>query len=334
VKSYKEGMARGLDGVPVHYTSFGEGESALVCCNGVGVGTFFWKYVVRHFSERHQVVTWDYRGHGRSGTPDPVTREKFTVASSVHDLKAVMDHAGVKKAVLLGHSMGTQVILEAWRRHPSRVQGLVMVCGAFGRPLDTFWNSRISAPVFDVVYQVVNRFTAAYTRGNKALMQSSLPMFIARAGRVVDPQMCRPEDLQPYFDHLAEMDPLIFFLMAGEMQRHTAIKWLDKVDVPTLIVAGENDYFTPYHLSVQMRDRIAGSELLTIPKGSHAALIEQPELLNLRLEKFLRDRIMSPAQAGADAREESEDMHAVHAPTRKKAAAPKKKKKKAKAKKT
>jgi pimeloyl-ACP methyl ester carboxylesterase len=328
MKAYREGRAKGLDGIPLHFTSYGEGEPALVCCNGVGVSTFFWKYVVRYFSQRHQVVTWDYRSHGRSGRVDTVTREKFTVATSVRDLKAVMDELGLKKAVLLGHSMGTQVILEMWRRHPSRVAGLVMVCGAFGRPLDTFWNSRLSAPIFDVVYQIVNTAPRTFGRVNRWLMRSRLPMFFSKFG-AVDNRMCRPEDLKPYFDHLAVVDPQVFFLMAGEMQRHTAINWLEKVSAPTLVIAGERDRFTPFHLSVQMRDRIPEAELLTIPHGSHVAQIEQPELVNLRLEKFVRERVMSPSEAARDAAAESEAAHEEHqkeehAKPRRKAAAARK----------
>lgn len=302
MKAYREGRAKGLEGVPLRFTSYGDGRPAIVCCNGVGVSTFFWKYVVRYFSARHQVVTWDYRGHGRSGRPENVTREKLTVSTSVQDLISVMDEAGVEDAVLLGHSMGVQVALEAWRRHKKRVRGLGLVCGSFGRPLDTFWNSSLSAPVFDLLYNVVNAAPLAFATGNRFLMRSKLPMMIAKLG-VVDPQMCRPEDLKPYFDHLADVDPQIFFLMAGEMQRHTALKWLDTVNVPTLIVAGENDLFTPYHLSVQMRDRIPGAELLTIPHGSHAAIIEQPELINLRLEKWLREKVLTEREAAEDAAE-------------------------------
>lgn len=320
MKAYREGRAKGLEGIPLRFTSYGEGPGpAIVCCNGVGVSTFFWKYVVRYFSARHQVVTWDYRGHGRSGRPENPTREKFTVSANVQDLMSVMDEAGVDDAVLLGHSMGVQVALETWRRHPKRVRGLGLVCGAFGRPLDTFWNSSLSAPVFDVVYSVVNAAPRAFAMGNSMLLRSRLPMILARLG-VVDRQMCRPEDLKPYFDHLSQVDPQIFFLMAGEIQRHTAIKWLDKVDVPALIVAGENDYFTPFHLSVQMRDRIPGAELLTIPHGSHAAIIEQPELINLRLEKWMREKVMTGSEAALDAAEATLEAKATRptGPSRKK----------------
>src|SRR5262249_30792667 len=79
--------------------------------------------------------------------------------------------------------------------------------------------------------------------------------------------------------------------------------WLKDIDVPTLIVAGENDQLTPLSLSHRMRDDIRGAELLLLPKGSHAGIIEHPELISLRLEKFLRQRIVPflAARAGGSA---------------------------------
>ena len=67
----------------------------------------------------------------------------------------------------------------------------------------------------------------------------------------------------------------------------TTLGSLPHVDVPTLIVAGTDDTFTPYWLSEEMHARIPGSELLTVPGGTHVAPIEHPELITLRLEKFL-----------------------------------------------
>ena len=65
----RSGFARTDDGLELYWRAVGSGEPALVCCNGVGVSTFFFKYVVEHFRERHRVVVWDYRGHGRSSLP-------------------------------------------------------------------------------------------------------------------------------------------------------------------------------------------------------------------------------------------------------------------------
>ncbi len=68
VPEHRTGFARTDDGHQLYYRSVGTGRP-LVCCNGVGVSTFFYKYIVQHFSASHQVVVWDYRGHGRSSLP-------------------------------------------------------------------------------------------------------------------------------------------------------------------------------------------------------------------------------------------------------------------------
>jgi len=80
--------------------------------------------------------------------------------------------------------------------------------------------------------------------------------------------------------------------MARAAQEHDAGNLLGEIRAPTLVVAGERDLFTPRHLSVEMSTRIPDADLLEIPRGSHAALIEQPELINLRLEKFLDTRVV------------------------------------------
>jgi pimeloyl-ACP methyl ester carboxylesterase len=82
------------------------------------------------------------------------------------------------------------------------------------------------------------------------------------------------------------MDPRLFLGMLKHASEHDAWDHLPSIKIPTLIVAGTQDTFTPYWLSEEMHDRIPGSELLTVPGGTHVAPIEQPELLTLRLEKF------------------------------------------------
>jgi len=103
----------------------------------------------------------------------------------------------------------------------------------------------------------------------------------------VNGKLVHREDFTPYFKHLSGMDPRLFLGMLKHASEHTAYDHLPQVKVPTLIVAGTADTFTPYWLSEEMHDRIAGSELLTVPGGTHVSPIEHPELIALRLEKFL-----------------------------------------------
>lgn len=292
MKAYRESSASGWEGVPIRYTAWGEGEPTLVCCNGLGVSTFFWKYLVRYFADDHCVITWDYRGHKKSGYPAKRIPQKFTIAANARDLLGVLDDAEVEKAVLIGHSMGVQVILEFWRRYPERVSALVPVCGPYGRPMDTLFQApAIVNPVFGAVYSVATSFPRLLERAVRPVFRTRVPQQIARLTNIVNPIMMDLEDLQPYLDHFAEMDLQVFYFMAGEMQKHNAGPWLHTIDVPTLIVGGENDMFSPLALSIEMRDKIPDAELLILPKGSHAGLVEHPDLLNLRLEKFLRERL-------------------------------------------
>lgn len=304
VEVTQRGYADGWRGVPIHYTAYGRGEPAIVCCNGVGVSTFFWKYVVRHFAGERRVITWDYRGHNVSGLPKRMTHSNFSIRANAADLAAVLAATQTSQAVLLGHSMGSQVILEAWHRYRDRVAALVPICGAFGRPLDTFFNvPAVSHALFGAFHHVATEYPRELESVLRPLLRSRLPIDLAKLG-LVNASLMNFDDLRPYFEHLSEMSLQVFFMMAQEMQKHDTSRWLGRVDVPTLVVAGELDLFTPLPLALKMHDRIRGAELLLLPKGTHSGLIEHPELLNLRLEKFLRERLpaSNPARPAKEKR--------------------------------
>jgi len=78
---------------------------------------------VPRLSARHRVVTLDLAGHGESGRE----RDQWTMAAFGHDMEAVVDAVGAKQVVLVGHSMGGPVVLEATRRMPERVKGIVPI---------------------------------------------------------------------------------------------------------------------------------------------------------------------------------------------------------------
>src|SRR5439155_2720080 len=88
--------------------------------------------------------------------------------------------------------------------------------------------------------------------------------------------LIRPEDFYPYLEHMAQVDPRLFVDMLAAAGRHTARELLPSVSVPTLIVAGDHDGFTPMPLSEEMHRLIPGSELHVVAGGSHTAPIEKP----------------------------------------------------------
>jgi pimeloyl-ACP methyl ester carboxylesterase len=107
----------------------------------------------------------------------------------------------------------------------------------------------------------------------------------------VEGRLLTRRSFKPYFKHLASMDVSVFVGMLDKVRHHTVEDRLHEISAPTLIVAGQNDTFTPAWLSRRMVRLIPDSELLMVPLGSHVAPLEQPELIELRLTRFLEDRL-------------------------------------------
>ncbi|MBS2024599.1 MAG: alpha/beta fold hydrolase, partial [Deltaproteobacteria bacterium] len=148
-------MAHTRDGELVSYRVEGDLGSKLppiVCANGIGVSTFFWDHLVAHFAPSRAVVVWDYRAHGKS--PVPAHPEELTLVQCARDLWDVCDHLGLEQAVLVGHSMGCQVLFEAARLHPERTLALVPMLGASGKVLESFLGGLGIAPILGVLVEI------------------------------------------------------------------------------------------------------------------------------------------------------------------------------------
>ena len=111
------------DGISIAYEVRGEGEPALVFVHGWCCDRSYWNKQLPHFAEKYKVVSIDLAGHGESG----LDRKEWTMGAFGEDVVAVINKLDLDQAVLIGHSMGGPVILEAARLMPKRVIGLVGV---------------------------------------------------------------------------------------------------------------------------------------------------------------------------------------------------------------
>src|SRR5947209_2610424 len=112
------------DGAKVHYESYGKGADALVFIHGWTCDLTFWRGQAPVY-EKHRSLLIDLPGHGQSEKPEAAyTQERFA-----RGVDAVMRDAGVDRAVLVGHSMGTPVMLTFLRLFPAKVKGFVIVDG-------------------------------------------------------------------------------------------------------------------------------------------------------------------------------------------------------------
>ena len=275
------------DGAELHVEIEGRGRSALVLCDGLACDGFAWKYLLPAVAEHHRVVHWHYRGHGQSPLPPPGLAP--SIPQFAEDLAAVLEAARVKSAVVVGHSMGVQLALEFHRLHPDRVRALVLVSGSPGHPLDTFHDTTLLRRALPSLRKGAERFPRVAAALTRVGVRSGLAMEVAMSTEV-NASLLRRADLQPYFEHVQRMDPRYFLRAMQAAAEHGAEEHLSAVDVPTLIVAGDRDRFTPTWLSRRMALEIPSAELFLVRGGSHTALLERPEEVNRAVLDFLHRR--------------------------------------------
>jgi pimeloyl-ACP methyl ester carboxylesterase len=186
--------------------------------------------------------------------------------------------------------MGCQVILEFANRYPELTGGLVPMFGTFGRPLDTFFDFSKSRAIFDVLYKVAALGGRSGTRMMLPLYASPLAFKVGGLTGLVDRHYALEQDIRKYLEHLLHMDTRVFLRMVSLLADHDLTDVLPDIKVPALVIAAEKDVFTPLHRSRLMAELLPNSELMILAEGSHAAIVEHPQTINRRIDRFL-DRI-------------------------------------------
>lgn len=279
----EERSVKGFDGTRIAYRSIGEGLP-LVLSSGVFTSYMFFHYMKDYFSPRHKMIFWDYRGHPDSEVPDDL--ETINMASHARDLKAVLDDAGVDQAIHLGFSMGVMTILEFYKRYPKRVLGLIPINGPYAEGYGFVSESKQVQEMITRGLRFMSRHTWLVEWFRPVLIA---PINIPIAKKVeLNPTLTSDEDMKLYFDYAAKMDWDAGFTALATMGEYDGTDILDKVKVPTLLICGESDTWTPKRIADEMHRRIKGSEYTTIPGGSHATPCENPEMINFRIDLFLR----------------------------------------------
>jgi pimeloyl-ACP methyl ester carboxylesterase len=263
----------------------------------VGCDGFIWRYIWEKFGDDFKIIHFNYRGHGHSERAK--VPEALKIADFRSDLAAVMDAYEVDKGLIMGHSMGVQVILDYAIQCPERVVGLIPICGSYGNPLDTFHDTDLGSKIFPYIHKVAKFFPRSFQQIWTTVSKSEIAYRVATTAEV-NGKVVERADFAPYFQHLSQMDADIFLRAVKSLNEHTVEDMLSGIKIPTLIVAGQHDTFTPAWLSRRMQRLIEASELMIMPGGTHIAPIEIPELLELRLARFVKERVKPLLEADAE----------------------------------
>jgi len=282
-----------IDGTPLFFERSPSSAArrptmAAVMTDGIGCDGFVWKYLRRDVEPVLDYVHWHYPGHGRS--PKPRQASRVAIADLADNLAAVMDETSTERGVLFGHSMGVQVVLEAYRRHPERVAAMVLLCGMAENPLKTFRGTSSFDALLPRLRGLVGRAPGLFNMASRVLTPTRL-MYTIAAKLEINADLLDPNDFMPYLRGLSLVEVPLFLSMLAGATEHSASDLLGEIDVPVLIVGGERDGFTPPSLSEIMAQQIPESELLVVERGSHTAPIERPQLVADTVLDFLDRRL-------------------------------------------
>lgn len=268
-----------IEGTVIEYDDTGTGEP-LVLVHGHPFDRSMWRPQVDRLAEAGwRVITPDLRGYGSSAVVHAVTG----LSTFARDIAGLLDHLGQRRAVLGGLSMGGQVVLECYRLFPGRVRGLVLA--------DT------SAPS-ESPEGARNRFETA-TRllrdGLHRYAHEVLPKMVAR-GTIRD----RPEVAEHVLGMMRGTSPLgAAAALRGRAARPSYVELLPHVAVPTLVVVGDEDEFTPIADAELIAARVPGATLEIIQGAGHLPNLERPAEFNAALTRFLEP--LAAAQDTPDA---------------------------------
>ncbi|MFO0552640.1 MAG: alpha/beta hydrolase [Polyangiaceae bacterium] len=265
-----------------------------ILCDGIACDGFIWKYLWDAIALHTPVAHFHYRGHGRSKFP--VDPQRITVPDHAADLDAIRRALGDPEVVLVGHSMGCQVVLENYRLRPEKIRGLVLLCGAPGRVTHTFKGSDALAQLLPRLIDLVERHPSI-ARALWGGVPPELSLRVALALGEIDAKLMEPRDLLPYLEHMVDLDLRMFLRMLKAAGDHSAEDLLPNVAVPTLVVAAERDSFTPPALAEKMAKTLPHGELL-VAAGTHALPLEQRALVEGKVGEFL-DRVAASASPAA-----------------------------------
>lgn len=244
------------------------GAPAVVLSAGLGGAAAFWAPQRAALEEHFRVVAFDHRGTGRNAGELP---EGYTIGHMADDVVAVLHEAGIARAHLVGHALGGLVGLELARRHPARLDRLVLV-NAWAKV------EPHSERCFDIRLGILAaQGPAAYVAAQPLFLHTA-PYMAANAARL-DAEIVHGT---AHFQGADNLRRRIAALRAFDAHADLA-----RLPAPTLVAAARDDLLVPWTASQVLAEGLPNATLWLTETGAHAFTVEQPEPFNRAVIGFL-----------------------------------------------
>jgi aminoacrylate hydrolase len=256
-------MSRAGPNGDLFYDDVGKGEPLVFIPGFGGLGSF-WNGQKRHFQDRFRVITVDHRGTGESAR----TRGAYSLQQMTDDVRAVLDAAGVKAAVLVGHSTGGAIAQMLAGTTPERVRGLVLSStwcrtANYFRRVFEFRRALLERGETDLFHKagIFFRYPPAYTEENDHEFEG---------GGAVDPQIT-----------ISRIDAIL----QTDLTAHVA-----RIQAPALVIAAEDDCLVPKYMSDEVARRVPGARYVVLDRGGHFCPKTRSDTFNAIVDDFITTR--------------------------------------------
>lgn len=247
------------DGTRIAYRLSGrpDGRDRLVLLHSLGMDGNFWQPVIDRLGDRAIILALDCRGHGASDkAAGPYTVEQF--AQDAHDVCAALRF---DDALVAGASMGGCVALQFAASFPAltRAVGLIDTTAWYGPSAQEDWNTRADK---------------ARANGLRSMVDFQVTRWFSDTFRTA-----RPEVVAECVQTFLRNDMEAFAASCVMLGAYDGRSQLAKIQVPTAVVVGEEDYAAPVAMAQVLHQDIAGSSLLVIPQARHLTPLETPDIV-------------------------------------------------------
>jgi pimeloyl-ACP methyl ester carboxylesterase len=256
-----------IDGIAIGLDDEGSGEP-LVLVHGHPFDRSMWRPQIEHFSRSGwRVIAPDLRGYGES----TLVPGKTTLATFARDIAALLDHLGVDGMVLGGISMGGQIVMELHRLFPERIRALLLADTSPQAETESGKRSRNEA-----ADRLLREGMAPYA--NEVLAKMVAPYNIEALPAVAEHVLAMMRTTPPEGAAAA---------LRGRAERPDYVDMLARIEVPTLVVVGRDDEFTPISDAALMYERIPNATLVVVEEAAHMPNLERETDFNQALRHFL-----------------------------------------------
>lgn len=261
------------DGVPLYYNERGEGKTIVLVPGWTIDADYWWQKNVDALAEDHHVVTYDLRGHGLSGKTD----DRHTLSGYAEDLEFLASSLDLEDVTLVGWSMGVPIVLTYLERFgDERVRAIGIVDQTPKFYSDDDWE-----------FALLGEFSEDGLAGLVEGLETNRP---ETAKPIIQAFFAEPrseERLAEIYARTMLTPTSVATAMLKDMVPRDFRSHLSEIDVPTLLLYGEQSVVFPGPLGEWMHEQVPDSELVTFSESGHSPFWEEPEKFNAELREFV-----------------------------------------------